>query len=95
MSTDREPFDIDRPWRLHPRTSLRDEEFGALAYHFDTRRLSILKTPALVRVVRGLEDAPSAAAACEAEGISGERRVVYERALARLASCGMIVEREP
>ncbi|MGD0395120.1 MAG: mycofactocin biosynthesis chaperone MftB, partial [Acidimicrobiales bacterium] len=32
-------FDPSRPWTLHPQVSLRPEAFGALAYHFGTRRL--------------------------------------------------------
>jgi putative mycofactocin binding protein MftB len=35
--------------------ALRPEPFGALVYHFGTRRLSFLKTPQLVEVVSGLE----------------------------------------
>lgn len=87
-------FDAARAWRLHPRVALRDEPFGALAYHFDTRRLSFLKSLDLVRVVRALERAPSAAAACDAAGIGAERRPSYRRALAELARGEMIVERE-
>ena len=45
-------FDLDRPWQLHPQVSVRPERFGALLYHFGTRRLSFLKSPALLTVVR-------------------------------------------
>ena len=51
MSTDaaalRRPagFDLDRPWQLHPQVSVRPEPFGALLYHFGTRRLWFLKSP--------------------------------------------------
>ncbi len=55
-----EPFDLDRPWQLHPQVSVRPERFGALLYHFGTRRLSFLKSPALLTVVKTLGDAPSA-----------------------------------
>src|SRR4029077_5500984 len=33
-------FDLDAAWRLHPQVSVRPERFGALLYHFGTRRLS-------------------------------------------------------
>ena len=46
-------------WRLVDSVSLRPEPFGALAYDFRTRRLSFLKTPALVEVVRGLAESAS------------------------------------
>ena len=36
---------LDEPWRLDDAVSLRPEPFGALAYHFGTRRLSFLKVP--------------------------------------------------
>ncbi len=44
-------FDLDAAWRLHPQVSVRPERFGALLYHFGTRRLSFLKSPALLTVV--------------------------------------------
>ncbi len=43
------PFDLDRPWRLHARAAVRPEPFGAMLYHFNTRSLSFLKTPTLLR----------------------------------------------
>ena len=47
-----EVFDVDAPWRLHPRVAFRAEPFGAMLYHFETRRLTFLKTLVLARVVR-------------------------------------------
>src|SRR5699024_2955418 len=35
--------DIDCRWAVHPRVAVRPEEFGALLYHFGTRRLTFLK----------------------------------------------------
>lgn len=46
------PFDPARPYRLSPSVALRPEPFGALAYHFGNRRLSFLKAPELVELVR-------------------------------------------
>jgi putative mycofactocin binding protein MftB len=37
-------FDLDRPWQVGRGVALRPERFGALAYSFDTRRLSFLKS---------------------------------------------------
>ncbi len=88
-----DPFDLDRPWRLHPQVSVRPERFGALLYHFGTRRLSFLKSPALHAVVTSLAVQPSARAACAAAGARSEQLAGYARALATLASSAMIRER--
>ena len=87
-------FDEARAWSLDPRVALRPESFGALAYHFGTRRLSFLKHPLLVKVVKDLADHASAAEAFEALGVPDERRAQFRTALGTLAQTGMIVERE-
>jgi putative mycofactocin binding protein MftB len=86
---------LDGRWRLDPQVALRPERFGALAYHFGTRRLSFLKSPRLLEVVRGLEEAPDADAACRAAGVDEGELSSYRRALATLADTGMIVPAEP
>ena len=83
-------FDLAQSWRLHPQVALRPESFGALAYHFGTRRLSFLKDRTLLAVVRNLAVQPSAVAACRAAGIADADLPRYERALATLASTDMI-----
>ena len=88
-------YDPALPWTLHPQVSLRPESFGALAYHFGTRRLSFLKSPLLLSVVRALADQPSGEAACRVAGVPADQRDAYERALAILAESGMICERVP
>jgi putative mycofactocin binding protein MftB len=84
-------IDLDGPWRLDPQVALRPERFGALAYHFGTRRLSFLKSRRLLDVVRGLEAAPDTDAACRAAGVGEGELPSYRRALATLAESGMIV----
>ena len=86
-------FDGTRPWMLHPQVSLRPESFGALAYHFGTRRLSFLKSRTLMTVVESLADQPSGLDACRAAGVTDEELEGYEAALATLARTGMICER--
>jgi putative mycofactocin binding protein MftB len=86
-------FDPQAAWRLHPQVSVRPERFGALLYHFGTRRLSFLKSPALLTVVNGLADAPSADAACRSAGIPADKLPSYTSALATLAASNMICER--
>lgn len=82
---------LDGRWRLAPQVALRPERFGALAYHFGTRRLSFLKSRQLLEVVRGLEAAPDPVAACRAAGVAEAELPAYRRALATLAETGMIV----
>jgi putative mycofactocin binding protein MftB len=73
--------------------SLRPESFGALAYHFGTRRLSFLKSRTLLAVVTSLADQPSGLDACRAAGVADTELADYERALGTLAATGMICER--
>jgi putative mycofactocin binding protein MftB len=83
-------FDPTRPYRRSPSVAVRPESFGALVYHFGTRRLSFLKTPELVEVVTGLERCPDVHAAIEAAGVAEAQRPAYLRALAGLAANGTI-----
>jgi putative mycofactocin binding protein MftB len=86
-------FDIDRPWQLHPQVSVRPEHFGALLYHFGTRRLSFLKSRALLAVVSSLGSEPTARAACSAAGVPAAELPAYTGALATLAGSQMICQR--
>jgi mycofactocin biosynthesis protein MftB len=86
-------FDLDAPWRLHPQVSIRPERFGALLYHFGTRRLSFLKSTALLRVVEALEHEASARAACVAAGVPAGELPAYRNALGTLAASRMICGR--
>jgi mycofactocin biosynthesis protein MftB len=87
-------FDLDGAWATDVRVALRPEPFGALAYHFGTRRLSFLKSAKLVAVVQSLAAQPTARDACVAAGVAAEQLPMYARALAALASTGMIVVRD-
>ncbi len=85
------PFDATAPYRLSLRVGLRPEPFGALAYHYDTRRLVFLKSPELVDLVRALEQQPCADAAIDAVvDPSPARRSAYVAALASLHESGVI-----
>ena len=84
-------FDLDRAWRIHPQVSIRPERFGALLYHFGTRKLSFLKSPQLLTVVRSLESEASARAACASAGVTD--LASYRAALGTLAASNMIMER--
>ena len=84
---------LDRGYEMHPDVSIRPESFGALLYHFGTRRLSFLKDPKLVDVVRRLPDAPDARTACVGAGVGPGELASYARSLATLADTDMIRER--
>lgn len=77
-------LDPDRRYALHPQVALRPEPFGALAYHYGNRRLTFLKSPDLVELVRDLSRHATVAKALEARGVGERRRAAYLRALATL-----------
>ena len=52
-------FDPDRGWRLHPQVAVRPEPFGALLYHFGTRKLSFLKNRTILAVVNRWPTTPT------------------------------------
>ena len=66
-----------------------------MLYHFNTRNLSFLKSPTLLRVLESLADHPTARAACHAAGVPESELPLYGRALATLASSKMIVPAAP
>lgn len=84
---------LDEAWRLDDAVSLRPEPFGALAYHFGTRRLSFLKVPPLVDVVTGLAGSATVADALVAAHVDEAQWPAYVKALRTLAESGMIVRR--
>jgi putative mycofactocin binding protein MftB len=85
-------FDISAPCKLSEAVSLRDEAFGALAYHHLTRRLVFLKSRELVALVRALGDYDRADDALHAM-IDSSERVRYAKALAGLFSSEIICGR--
>ncbi|MDL9937895.1 mycofactocin biosynthesis chaperone MftB [Gordonia sp. ABSL1-1] len=86
-------LDLTQPWELNPKVALRPEPFGALLYHFGTRKLSFLKNLTVVGIVQSLRDHASAEAALSAAGITAAQRPLYLQALEALAASGMIVRR--
>ncbi|MGA0230356.1 MAG: mycofactocin biosynthesis chaperone MftB [Ilumatobacteraceae bacterium] len=78
--------------RLDPDVALRPEPFGALAYHYGTRRLVFLKHPDVVRVVEGLDGSTPTTEVLESCGIPTDRRAAVVRALDALVRSGIITE---
>ena len=86
---------LDRRLGVAPQVSVRPERFGALLYHFGTRRLSFLKDRRLLEVLERLDDSPTVRAACDDAGISEAALPAFERALERLVETDMLQERRP
>lgn len=82
-------FDASGPWHLSPDVSLRDESFGALAYHHGNRRLVFLRSEGLVALVSRLGQFESADDALD-ELVDQPARESYRRALGSLAHAGII-----
>ncbi len=78
---------------LHPQVALRPEPFGALAYHFGTRRLVFLKHVDMVTVARSLADHPSLEAALTASDIDHSRWPAFVAAFESLRVSDVVRER--
>ncbi|MBI3213868.1 MAG: mycofactocin biosynthesis chaperone MftB [Mycobacterium sp.] len=87
-------FDPDRGWRLHPQVAVRPEPFGALLYHFGTRKLSFLKNRTILEIVQSLGEHDDVRSACRAAGIEDSAQGPYLHALAVLVTSKMLVRRE-
>ena len=77
-------------YALDPQVAIRPEPFGALAYHYGNRRLTFLRDPALVAVVRDLERHDSVDEALAASGVEAARWPSFRQALATLADSGIL-----
>jgi putative mycofactocin binding protein MftB len=77
-------------WAISPSVALRPEPFGALAYHFGNRKLTFLKRPELVALVRALGDHVDVRAALSATAIPVTQHPAYLEALRGLAATDMI-----
>jgi mycofactocin biosynthesis protein MftB len=87
-------FEADRRWRLHPQVAVRPEPFGALLYHFGTRKLSFMKNRTIVEVINALSDHPDARSACRAAGVDDADQAPYLHALGVLVQSQMLVPEE-
>ncbi|MGI8492549.1 MAG: mycofactocin biosynthesis chaperone MftB [Acidimicrobiales bacterium] len=83
------PLDTAAHWELHPDVALRPEPFGALAYHYGSRRLTFLRSQLLAELVRDLGQYETADAALD-DRVPHEERSAYRRALASLAQSRFI-----
>ncbi len=84
---------LDTALALHPSVALRPEPFGALAYHYDNRRLVFLKHPTIVTVVEQLANFPSLRSTLNALGIDEDRWPAYDSAICSLVESNVVIER--
>lgn len=87
-------FDPDSGWRLHPQVAVRPEPFGALLYHFGTRKLSFLKNRTILTVVQSLAEHPTVRSALAAAGVDDADQRPYLHALGVLADSKMLLPQE-
>jgi putative mycofactocin binding protein MftB len=88
-TTSIDTFDESTHWQLSDQVSLRDESFGALAYHHGNRRLVFLKSRELVELVRRVGDFDSVGAALD-ELVTIDQRAKYVTALTSLHASGLL-----
>ncbi len=84
---------LDSSLDVHPKVALRPEPFGALAYHYDTRKLVFLKHPDVVRVVQSLRDHDTVADTLTACDIDPARWPSFDKALTSLYESEMLHDR--
>ena len=87
-------FDPSLGWRLHPQVAVRPEPFGALLYHFGTRKLSFLKNRTIVAVIESLDDHADVSSALAAAGVEHDQEAPYLHALSVLVTSNMLVRKE-
>jgi mycofactocin biosynthetic radical S-adenosylmethionine protein MftC len=86
--------DSDPGYRLDPRVALRPEPFGALAYHYGNRRLTFLRSTAMVDLVRELDRQPSTEAALAASAFEPGRWPTVRKALTVLERSSLLRTRD-
>lgn len=86
-------FDPTLSWRLNPQVAVRPEPFGALLYHFGTRKLSFLKNRTILAVVQSLDSHADARSALAAAGVGPDSQGPYLHALGVLAASNMLEQR--
>ncbi len=75
---------------LDPKVALRPEPFGALAYHYGTRRLTFLRSPELVKLVGELAEHASIDDALAASSIEARRWPAFQAAVVSLTDSGFL-----
>ncbi|MCU1343885.1 MAG: hypothetical protein JWL70_151 [Acidimicrobiia bacterium] len=83
-------FDPAAPYALDAAVAIRPEPFGGLAYHYGNRRLTFLRSPDLVALVKDLEHHRSVDDALAASPIDPSRWPSFRKALASLVAAEVL-----
>ncbi|MBM3639701.1 MAG: mycofactocin biosynthesis chaperone MftB [Actinobacteria bacterium] len=75
---------------VHPQVALRPEPFGALAYHYDNRRLVFLRSRDMLNVVESLSTYSTLEDALVASDIEPQRWQSFESAIDSLISSEIV-----
>jgi len=75
---------------VHPQVALRPEPFGALAYHYDNRRLVFLRSRDMLKVVESLSTHSTLEDALVASDIEPQRWQSFESAIDSLISSEIV-----
>ncbi len=75
---------------VHPQVALRPEPFGALAYHYDNRRLVFLRSRDMLKVVESLSTHPTLEHALVASDIEPQRWQSFESAIDSLITSEIV-----
>ena len=86
-------LNLDTAYELHPQAAVRPEPFGALVYHYGTRRLVFLRKPEVLEVVTHLGEHESVGETLAACGVAERRWPTFVKALASLEESEIIRER--
>jgi putative mycofactocin binding protein MftB len=81
---------LDGAYAVDAQVAIRPEPFGALCYHYGNRRLTFLRSPDLLAVVRRLDEAPTVADALRDAGVAEHRWPTFVTALDSLAASEML-----
>ena len=84
---------LDAAFELHPQAAVRPEPFGALVYHYGTRRLVFLRKPEVLDVVQHLDEHDSIGETLASCGVAERRWPTFLKALASLEASEIIRER--
>ena len=90
MVADLQTATLDERLALSRSVSLRPEPFGALAYHFGNRRLTFLKRPELVEVVRALDGVRTVRECLVLAGVPQRQWAAFCSAIAGLQDADML-----
>ena len=87
--------DLDSRYVLSSQAALRNEPFGALAYHYGNRKLTFLRSNILVGIVEDIHNHASLRCALDSAGVPPDKWPSLCRAIGSLVDSELIERLEP